>query len=253
MNLPFGIGKPRAQPFDPGTLDMASILRERERTIERAGQYIPVITRILPVARVVSMGGRDCVVEELRLKDLAELQGYVECQVPHPLAGMPSAWADPEPDTRKARLAAALRAADLWPPGIGSDAGATILSAPAGRAFFLTLVVAKSDPTFRLADAITLLPSITPAEWSAFTRVAYGITPREEIVAELAPMLKGKPTDWCKSLDQLMEHRGLTYEQMAELTISQFHNCCNQGRAIEKSPEFSMRLKRAWVILRGIG
>ena len=186
-------GGPTTPAPPAGGFDLRAIRRERARVLQRQESLRPPITRAIAVPRAIPLGPSRRVVSELRLRHLAELQAYLEEVEPHPLDGMPPAWADPDPGTRMARLAVAWERAAAWPPRLGTARGGEILHSPGGRAHFLATCLREHDPGFGLADALDLLPRITPAQWSGLRRVAYAIHPRLEIAAELAPRPVARP------------------------------------------------------------
>lgn len=132
---------------------------------------------MLPVARVVVLGGAPRAAIELQLRDIAEFQAWLEEAVPHPLADMPPAWCDPEPGTRRSRVLAAWEAAKTWPVRFGSPEGNLLMASDGGRALFLAVCLRKLDARFTAVDAVELLPRVTPQEWSGLSRVAYGVLP----------------------------------------------------------------------------
>jgi hypothetical protein len=243
-----------ARAFDPSKIDLAALHRERARVLARVDALLPQITRALPVARAIPLGGSPRVASELQLKDLAELQAWLEEREPHPMDGMPPAWADPEPETRPGRLAAAWERAATWPARLGTDRAAGLLEVPEGRCFFLLLVLRKADPGFGLAEAAGLLPRITPAEWSGLARVAWAINPREEIAGELAPdRSPAGGSNWCLSLHRATQAGGgMTYRELGGLYLSQWRNLCNEGKPHEFSAESSAASERVRKALENV-
>jgi hypothetical protein len=244
-----------ARAFDPSKIDLAALHRERARVLARVDALLPPITRALPVARAIPLGGSPHVATELQLKDLAELQGWLEEREPHPLDGMPPAWADPEPETRLERLAAAWERSATWPARLGTDRAAGLLEGPEGRCFFLILVLRKAEPGFGLAGALDLLPRVTPAEWAGLRRVAWAISPREEIASELAPdRSPSGGSNWCVSLHRATQAGGgMTYRELGGLYLSQWRLLCSDGKAREFSAESSAAAERAKKVLEGAG
>ena len=241
----------RSGGLDLSKLNLADLKRGRDEAFARAQKTAPPITRACPVSRAIRIGGRVVVADELRIADLAELQAWLEEQVPHPLADLPPAWADPEPGTRLDRLAAAWEAAADWPARYGSVRAAMLLGTTEGRAFFLRLCLRRSDPSFGVADALAVLGESTPAEWAGLRRVAYGLTPRQEIADELAPdRSPGRLSNWCLTFHRLNAREGgMGYREIGELTLSQFRNLCSEGKSAELSAEFSAQSRRVREIL----
>src|SRR5262249_41679242 len=158
-------------------------------------------TRLLPVSRAIPLGGSPRVASELQLKDLAELQAWLEEREPNPMDGIPPEWCDPDPASRPGRLAAAWEASATWPARLGTDRAPALLGEPGGRCMLLALVLRKADPGFGTEDALELLPRITPEEWARLRRVAFAVTPREEIADELAlDRSPARPNNWALSL-----------------------------------------------------
>jgi hypothetical protein len=244
---------PPTSPLDLTKLNRAALLAERDRVLARFEAHNPPITRVIPVARAIKLGGESHVVDELRLGDLAEIQAWIESAEPHPLDGMPPASADPEPESRLARLAEAWEKARAWPPRLGTTRAGQLLNSNEGRTFFLVFCLSRRNPSFGLAQALELLPKITPAEWASLRRVAYGITPREEIAAELDDEDDGDgPPDWCRSVHNALQAEGCPdYRGIGQIYLSQWRNICSQGKAIEKRSEFGEKVKRVATKLKG--
>jgi hypothetical protein len=256
--FPFAPGPGRNRPpaFDYSRLDLATLRAERDRVLARIDGHKPPITRVLPVARAIPLGGSLRVALEFQLRDLAQLQAWLEDQEPHPLAGMPPAWADPEPATRVARLAAAWERCSTWPPRLGTDRGSELLGSRAGRAYFLCTCLRKCDPAFGVAEALELLPEITPTEWAGLARIAYAIGPREEIAAELAAEPgQSRTGDWCLSFYRLLDAGNLPPgTPFGELYLSQWRAICGQGKAGELTSTFgetSRRVRKALEVNHG--
>jgi hypothetical protein len=239
-------GAPPSASLDLSKLDINWLLAERDRVVARADARNPPITRVIPIRRRVLLGGERHVADELRLEDVAEIQGWLEDAAPHPLASIPPAWADPEPETRRARLIEAWEASGEWPVRYGTERASVLLASTNGRAYFLALCLRRSNPDFGPIQASRLISLVTPLEWAALRRVAYGLTPREEIAEELAPSGQGGRTaNWCLSFHRAINSQsGLTYESIKHLTISQWRNFCSEGTAVERSPEYSAQAKR---------
>jgi hypothetical protein len=243
---PLITGPPRGKGIDFASLTLAGLKRERDRCVASSAAKNPPITRVLPVPRAIPLGGSLRVASELTMGDLARLQAWLEGQTPHPMEGLPPAWADPSPETRPGRLAAAWEAAKSWPVRYGTEAGSILLGSPEGRAYFLSLALRPADPGFGVADALELLARITPTEWAGLRRVAYGITPREELADEIAPdPSPAKTANWCLSLHRAtLFDGGPTYESIRDWHVSTWRNFCQEGKASEFLPEHASQSKR---------
>jgi hypothetical protein len=72
-----------SQALDFSKLDVAALRKGRDAAFARARDHSPPITRVCPVSRAIPLGGKPRVASELRIADLAELQAWLEEQVPH--------------------------------------------------------------------------------------------------------------------------------------------------------------------------
>jgi hypothetical protein len=192
----------------------------------RRGRSAPPLTLCLPCVQFLTLAGTVRPVQELRLRDLADIQGWLADQVPHPLAGLPPAWADPDPDTRRARLWAAWRAARDWPPRLGTAAAADVLATPEGLVLFTLVCLRRCDDQVDATSAASIAAGMAPEEWASLRRVAWGRQPWEELRDELDPDATadsdGPPPDWCEAFHEVAERTGWTFEQIGELTVSQY-------------------------------
>lgn len=232
-------------------LDAGKLRAERDRIVARIEGHAPPITRVLSVPRAVMLGGSRFVARELTLGDLARLQAWLAEQTPHPLANIPPAWADPEPETRPARLAIAWEAARSWPVRYGSTAGSILLASPEGLAYYLTLVVVAGGG-LDAAIALDLAGRITPLEWLDLRRIAYGLTPQEEIADELAPdRSAARIGNWCLSFHRATScDGGPTYLDLDRWTLSAWRNFCTEGKAADLTVEFGRRAKAVESLLK---
>lgn len=219
----------------PTGLTMDAIRRERARTLKQHERHSAPITRVIPVPRSIELGGdgRRYTVSEMRLRDLADLQAYLEEVEPNPLDSFPPPWADPDPDTRPARLAALKKRAAEWPPRLMTERGRTILGSSGGRTYFLTLLVRRHRPDFGIEEARDLLEQVTPTQWATLWRIAWAITPLAEIAAEQDTRDEpDRPIDWCQQLHYAAgDHAATAYPHLGELTLGQWRNLCAAGKS----------------------
>lgn len=230
-------GQPSGRP--PVIIDLERIRVERDRSLRSAATLKPPLTRAIPVPRAMKFGGLAIVAHELRLVDLAELQAFVEDSAGHPLAEMPK-------DLEGFR--AAWHSAPSWPPRIGTPEGSAILASPPGRQLFVGLV-ARRTVDDHLAGAVGLAG---PAEWAAFNRVAWGLSPREEIAGIIAPdATPGGGSDWCEDVAAICERYHMTPAQVGELTVSQYRMLASGGKCGERSRSFADKARKVIRLLAG--
>lgn len=181
---------------------------------------------LLPRVRFVPLGGMSRPVAELRLRDLADLQGWLADQAPHPLRDVPPERLDPEPETRRARLQAAWKAARDWPPRLGSEDAAALLESPAGRVAFVAVCLRRCDPSVTAEDAATVAAAMDAAEWANLRRVAWGLQPWRELQGELDPTSldapDAGPPDWTEAFHEIAGRTGWTFDEIGALTLGQY-------------------------------
>lgn len=243
-----------AGPLIPEGFDFAGMMAERERTLRHFAGMSPPITRLIPCPRAIRLGGRTVVVIELRYRDRAMLQAWMEEEAGHPLEGLPPSWADPDPSTRPARLAEAFAKAESWPPRLGTPEGSRLLGTSPGRAWFLHLCLSRCSSSIDLAEVLEIADAATPAEWSHLERIAWGISPLEEIAAELAPDDSPRPAaDWDGLFYACLERWHMTPDRVAELTGTQLRSLASEGKPPEKSPEHAELMAQARNALAEMG
>jgi hypothetical protein len=188
------------------------VLRRKQRTAAP-------ITAILPRVKVVSLGGKLRPIAELRLIDLAELQAWIEEQVPSPLAGLPEPG-DPE---RDAALRRTWIPAREWPPKLGTDEASGIINQPEGLIAFVLVALRRGDPSVTPQDAAECAVKMAPEEWMTLRRIAWGVSPWREVRGELVSEDEiGPPIDWVEAFAQMAEVYGFTPETVGNLTLSQW-------------------------------
>lgn len=197
------------------------------------------ITRLVPVARSVTLGDRDFTVWEARLLDLAALQSWLEAGWLEPLdAALDAALADPDGPGRSAAIHAALDAAEPGPPSYDDDRGAAALATAEGIGSFLAVALARGNPGLTVDDVIGCVRSMTPAQYARLRRVFFG-TDRE---AALNRLLigdieqaggGGEALTWGEAVDELAAARGWTYPEIYAMTISEFRNARRGGKPAE--------------------
>lgn len=195
--------------------------------------FASTITSVLPRPRATVLAGRIYALSELRLVDLAELQAWLELAGPHPLAGLPCTENDDDQATRPARLRAAWRAAKEWPPIYGSNESRDLLASPGGIVAFVWLCLRRNHPEIELDEAAEVAAAMTAENWRELRRIAYGVPIWRQLIGELDPEWSDSPAnsiDWGRAFEELSAERGWTYEQIGEMTLSQWRNYCTGGK-----------------------
>lgn len=186
------------------------------------------ITALIPVPRSLPFGGGRVTVSELRLRDLAELQGVLDDRWPDPLFAIESAppAADPEDDRRAA--ARAHRLAVVGPPVYGDAEASAYFSSPEGQVQFLAVALRRHHPDLATDALVATWSRATFAEFGRLWRVAHGVPTVEALSRLVLPAPPrgggaGKPASWAEMIDELSRLKpGWTYEDIYNLTITEW-------------------------------
>lgn len=194
------------------------------------------ITAILPVPRVVPCGGRMVKVSELRLRDLAVLQSYLDELEPDPLTAAQQASRG-LPEREQLRIfGEAYDRAEAGPPIYGDARGKAYFATPEGSALFLWVALSRHRKITPV-EAAELYHAASPAEYGRIWRIAHGITSLEaisRILLPLPPSGGGVPgRTWPEMIVELSEARGWTLHYIYNLTLSEWIFARNGGATPE--------------------
>ena len=202
---------------------------------------MPGLTRALPTPRVLSLGGQDWLVSELRLRDIAILEAWVEARTPWPTDLLPERD-DTDAPTWSRLLDAAYNAAERWPPRFGDARCTALLNTQDGLAFFVWVAIQRDQPGATIEDARGLVARMGATDWKLLARVLFGGDPMEEL---LRLMEEGggapdrPPVDWEKAVHEVAEMLGITYEAVGEMTLSQFAIARRRGEPLDHGTDVS--------------
>lgn len=191
------------------------------------------LTTVYSGPRPVRLAGRCVGVREARLRDLAELQAWLDMQWASPLEGLAERLAGLPPEAADALLFDAYAAAQDGPPTWDSAEGQGMLDTPAGLRVLLGIVARSSGLVDELAEAT---PTLTPAEYAAIRWAFFG---RRDTLA-IAAMLgvppsppRGKILSWGEAICDLECRPGWDREKVANLTLSEFGMYRRGGEPID--------------------
>lgn len=194
---------------------------------------------LFPRPVLVTLAGEPLKAGPLTLGDLATLQSWLRQAAGHPLAGLPPAPLDPDPESRRSRLLAAWHASKSWPPALGSGHDGPYLDSPEGKAVFLILCLGRWDETFKADKATTLAATMTPSDWSTLRRIAWGIPPWRELAGELDPVWleqqikTSEETDWAGAIVKVMRGGHYGFAEVESWTPAQLALYCSEGQVDE--------------------
>ena len=185
---------------------------------------------------------------ELRLRDLAALEALCADALGDPLAPLVGSDAD-DPATYRARLRAAHAAAEEAAEIPAARVRAWVRAAPAGRAYFLGMVL--RDAGLSAAETLDLAGLLTAEEWDRVERLAYGVDPLAEvwqlILDELGIELPWgdadrRGTPWRKAMAELCHLLRKTPAEVGAMTIGEANNVRTGG----SRPKQGIEQPRGW-------
>lgn len=219
------------------------------------------ITTVLPQPTAAALGGEPFDLLPLRLEEVAQLQRFVAAAVPCPLSPELRAQLDdpatPRPERRRL-LRQAFRACKTWPPRYGSPAADAAFLRPAGRLFFLGLLLRSSGYDPELATLVELDSKLLPGELAHAAVIAFGGRPIEELNRRIGRELGEREDDdsddddpeqgdinWAEAFARVAEQTGWTFEEIGRLRIPQWRAIRSGGkeklRALDESEEALVR------------
>jgi hypothetical protein len=141
------------------------------------------ITKSLPRPRKVILGGQAYRVGELTLNDMADLQGWIKDNVPHPLTAIRPYLEGLPPEDRRLLLAEAYKDAKDYPPRFGTPQGNELLFRSRDGFVFFMWTALKRHNRITQAEVEELYPRLTADEIDELFRGAHGSEPEDEIEA----------------------------------------------------------------------
>jgi hypothetical protein len=149
----------------------------------------------------------------LRIQDIADFEALARAGWAHPCDSLPSSL-DDSPETRDL-LKAAMDVAEQGPPSWGGGC-------PLPTVGLLHAVLRSHEISDE--QAADLATSITPEQWKAVLRVAFGIHPATEMIRTIdnylnLPQLSGQGMTWAEVACALCERMGYTPDQVGKMTI----------------------------------
>lgn len=118
----------------------------------------------------LTVGGATYQVHPLTFGDLADVQRWVEAQLPDPLAVAEAALDRFPVPIQKHLITQALEIASRPKPRLGTPVADELVRSAAGTAELLRLCIAKGDPSFDEDDARALFERLTIGQLARFFR-----------------------------------------------------------------------------------
>ena len=185
------------------------------------------LTDFFPTTTAVKLGQKSFTVGQLTLRDVAQLQSFVEEENPHPYCKYREKIQVAEGEVRDALLMRCQREDLQWPPlWSGARSGKQLLQ-------FLQLVLSKHND-ITLEEVIEIASNITSKELQQLDSVVYHFTDRDEFIALHQRPKQEKPWErvdnWGEIIHGLINRYGFTIDQIGDLTLSQYHLLMTQGK-----------------------
>lgn len=121
------------------------------------------------------------------------------------------------------------RAAETWPPRLGSRAFDAALATGEGTAAYLYVALRRLNKRLDLPTVVEIAGGMSAEEWDALDRVAWGVQAWE--APERADREAGdRPgIDWGKSIDRIAVRYKMSYREIGNLYLSQYLNIVAEG------------------------
>lgn len=193
------------------------------------------ITATIPQARPVQIGGKVFQVWPARLRDLIEIQGWLDARQPDPAADLDArirGLSGVELD----RVLFTTFAALADPPSFADAEGNSALMTAAGLGVFLRVALTRGHPDITDEAVAEILATLTLDELTALQTAFYRPSAMKKIERLLGmpePRPSGEPMAWSEAIDQVAVSHGWTYEYVYSLTVAEFLNARRGGKPVE--------------------
>lgn len=210
------------------------------------------LTSFIPMPRPVPMAGRVVFVSPATIRMLAELQDWVDRQIPDPFASVwPVVYGDDraEGEDRWSAIREALKAAPD-PVEWDSREGSSRLATLEGVAYTIWLAC---RPAVSPEQAAGIVTGATGPEIAAFRRAFYGVDPEHELYMLLfGDMIPESPpsSTWPEAICDVVEKTGWTLPQVYDLTLAEFGMVRHNGKAAPRPSPANSGDPRRWKAVR---
>lgn len=194
------------------------------------------ITSVIPVPRplgVKALDGHTLHVAEMRLEDLAELQGVLDATWPDPYIAARASLEDAEGESRWAVLHAAYEAAEAGPPVYGEGAGATYFASLEGFCLLAWVALRRHQPELDPTDVATLVLLMDEDERFRLRWIAEGgdaLRVLGRMLLEGYPRPRSTPITWGQAIHEVAETLGIPYPTVYAMTLTEFRNARRGGK-----------------------
>jgi hypothetical protein len=143
------------------------------------------LSQLYPEPVEITLAGRQYKVSQLRIRDIASIQAFLEAYCPHPFASMDDFYAM-EGDEREAAILKIGREDYSWPVVFGSEEADKVLASVGGLAFLLLISLGRYQ-TITHQESLDLARAMNEDEVSRFLCTVYDISWRQRFYTLLNP------------------------------------------------------------------
>lgn len=193
------------------------------------------LLQAFPQPSPVILGGRQYLALPLRVRHLAAIEQFIAARVPNPAEAYREPIAAAEGEERRTLAARAYLRSEDWPPRPESPEGERAMLTPLGLKLLLGYTV---EPVMPLTpdDVDRIVGSVTPAEYVALLRVAYGLGWSDELALAIQPPTPtppGSAKPWGEILHEISDGRPSELVAAQELFVTQVALLRSGGKAGE--------------------
>jgi hypothetical protein len=194
------------------------------------------ISAILPSPRPVTLGEATYRVGELRLCDIAKLQGWLDSRWPNPMDALRDKLPDMEEAERRDALRQAHDEATKGPPCWGDERSHEEFRCVDGLLTILRVALLRSHPGLSDGDIEAIACVMTRDQYRALMATLEWDDPVDEIEWNMGIRQRpgGNPVTWERVVFETCEAFGWTVEEVSLLTIRQIISLRRGGRPMER-------------------
>lgn len=195
------------------------------------------ITRVVPISRTISLGGRTFTVWPGRLIEIAQIQAWIDIQWGSPLDDLVSSGVlelDENDSRRIEQVSKAKDRASIGPPLFDEPEGSAMLATAEGVVAFVSIALRRGNPDLSVADIVNACCSMTASEFANLRMIFYSMNQCDQVLkigVKNKESQKGKisGTDWTKIIDTVSKDRRLSYSDVYNMTLAEIDCIISEG------------------------
>ncbi len=221
-----------------------------ERGSDDPNKAMMPISELVPMRRTIILSGRAFYVWPGRIRDIAEIQLWLDTEWGDPIDELLESGALFRARGSKERsdmVRPMVAKTRIGPPRWNSAKGRELILSREGIIFFVSICLRREHPNLTIKDIVEICSGMNAKELVRLKRIFFGSRRDTEISHMLSDddedgMSSGQD-GLAKTIDLISKERGMTYECIYNLTLNEVENIVTEGgkRSAENGSSFHGR------------